>query len=179
MVLEVMGRHAGWIATRAGIAGGADLILIPEKPFDIVQVARHLKRRAGIGRTFSIVVVAEGAQPIEGTMQIPEHDRDDYGRPRLGGISQYIAAEIEQRTGIETRVTILGHVQRGGTPTAFDRVLAIQLGVAAIDLASEGRWGMMAALQGAEVAAAPISEATGRLNTVPESLYQVAEVFFA
>jgi ATP-dependent phosphofructokinase / diphosphate-dependent phosphofructokinase len=98
MVLEVMGRHAGWIATHAGIAGGADLILIPEKPFDIVQVARHLKRRAGIGRTFSIVVVAEGATPIDGTMQIPEHDRDDYGRPRLGGISQYIAAEIEQRT---------------------------------------------------------------------------------
>jgi 6-phosphofructokinase len=142
-------------------------------------VARHLKRRAGIGRTFSIVVVAEGAQPIEGTMQIPEHDRDEYGRPRLGGISQYIAAEIEQRTGIETRVTILGHVQRGGTPTPFDRVLATQLGIAAIDLASEGRWGMMAALQGATVAAAPISEATGRLNTVPEILYQVAEVFFA
>jgi ATP-dependent phosphofructokinase / diphosphate-dependent phosphofructokinase len=179
MVLEVMGRHAGWIATHAGIAGGADVILIPEKPFDIVQVARHLKRRAGIGRTFSIVVVAEGAQPVEGTMQIPEHDRDEYGRPRLGGISQYIAQEIEQRTGIETRVTILGHVQRGGTPTAFDRVLATQLGIAAIDLASQGQWGMMAALQGAEVASAPISEATGRLNTVPESLYQVAEVFFA
>ena len=112
-------------------------------------------------------------------MRIPEHDRDEYGRPRLGGISQCIAQEIERRTGIETRVTILGHVQRGGTPTAFDRVLAPQLGIAAIDLASEGRWGMMAALQGAEVAAAPISEATGRLNTVPERLYQVAEVFFA
>src|SRR5919204_1526977 len=179
MVLEVMGRHAGWIATHAGIAGGADVILIPEKPFDIVQVARHLKRRAGIGRTFSIVVVAEGAQPVEGTMQIPKHDRDDYGRPRLGGISQYIAQEIERRTGIETRVTILGHVQRGGTPTAFDRVLATQLGIAAIDLASEGTWGMMASLQGTEVAAAPISEATGQLNTVPDSLYQVAEVFFA
>jgi ATP-dependent phosphofructokinase / diphosphate-dependent phosphofructokinase len=112
-------------------------------------------------------------------MQLPEHDRDDYGRPRLGGISQYIAAEIERRTGIETRVTILGHVQRGGTPTAFDRVLATQLGVAAIDLATQGRWGMMAALQGAEVSAAPISKATGHLNTVPERLYQVAEVFFA
>jgi ATP-dependent phosphofructokinase / diphosphate-dependent phosphofructokinase len=141
MVLGVMDRHAGWIATHTGIAGGADVILIPEKLFDIVKVARHLKRRAGIGRTFSIVVVAEGATPIEGTMQIPEHDRDEYGRPRLGGISQYIAQEIEQRTGIQTRVTILGHVQRGGTPTPFDRVLAIQLGSAAIDLASEGRWG--------------------------------------
>jgi 6-phosphofructokinase 1 len=179
MVLEVMGRHAGWIATHAGIAGGADVILIPEKPFDIVQVARHLKRRAGIGRTFSIVVVAEGAQPLPGTMEIPEHDRDEYGRPRLGGISQYIAQEIERRTGIETRVTILGHVQRGGTPTAFDRVLATQLGIAAVDLASEGRWGMMAALQGAEVAAVPINDATARLKTVPDSLYQVAEVFFA
>jgi ATP-dependent phosphofructokinase / diphosphate-dependent phosphofructokinase len=143
-----MGCHAGWIATHAGIAGGADVILIPEQPFDIVQVARHLKRRAGIGRTFSIVVVAEGAQPIPRTMQIPEHDRDDYGRPRLGGISQYIAQEIEQRTGIQTSVTILGHVQRGGTPTAFDRVLVTQLGVAAIDLDSEGQWGMMAALHG-------------------------------
>jgi 6-phosphofructokinase 1 len=179
MVLEVMGRHAGWIATHAGIAGGADVILIPEKPFDIVKVARHLKRRAGIGRTFSIVVVAEGAQPLEGTMEIPEHDRDEYGRPRLGGISQYIAQEIETRTGIETRVTILGHVQRGGTPTPFDRVLATQLGVAAIDLASAGRWGMMAALRGAEVSAVPISEATSHLKTVPDSLYQVAEVFFA
>jgi phosphofructokinase-like protein len=179
MVLEVMGRHAGWIATHAGIAGGADVILIPEKPFDIVKVARHLKRRAGLGRTFSIVVVAEGAQPLAGTMEIPEHDRDDYGRPRLGGISQYIAAEIEQRTGIETRVTILGHVQRGGTPTPYDRVLATQLGIAAIDLASSGQWGMMAALKGAEVAAVPISEATSRLKTVPDSLYAIAEVFFA
>ena len=179
MVLEVMGRHAGWIAVHAGIAGGADVILIPEKPFDIAKVARHLKRRAGVGRTFSIVVVAEGATPLEGTMEIPEHDRDEYGRPRLGGISQYIAQEIEARTGIETRVTILGHVQRGGTPTPYDRVLATQLGVAAIDLASAGKWGMMAALQGAEVSATPISEATGRLKTVPDSFYAIAEVFFA
>ena len=179
MVLEVMGRHAGWIAVHAGIAGGADVILIPEKPFDIAKVARHLKRRAGIGRTFSIVVVAEGANPVPGTMEIPEHDRDEYGRPRLGGISQYIAQEIENRTGIETRVTILGHVQRGGTPTPYDRVLATQLGVAAIDLASAGRWGMMAALQGAEVAATPISSATSTLKTVPDSFYEIAEVFFA
>jgi 6-phosphofructokinase 1 len=178
MVLEVMGRHAGWIATHAGIAGGADAILIPERPFDIAEVARQLKQRAGLGRTFSIVVVAEGAQPLEGTMKIPEPERDQYGRPRLGGISQYIAEEIERRTGIETRVTILGHVQRGGTPTPYDRVLATQLGVAAIDLASAGKWGTMAALRGTEIIAVPIEEASSQIKTVPESLSQVAEVFF-
>jgi 6-phosphofructokinase len=178
MVLEVMGRHAGSIPTHAGIAGGADVILIPEKPFDIVKVARHLKRRAGIGADLLDRGRGRGCHPDRGDDADP---RARPGRVRpapAGGISQYIAHEIEHRTGIQTRVTILGRVQRGGSPTAFDRVLATQLGIAAIDLASEGRWGMMAALKGAEVTA-PISEATGRLNTVPESLYQVAEVFFA
>jgi phosphofructokinase-like protein len=179
MVLEVMGRHTGWIAIHAGIAGGADAILIPERPFDIAQVARHLRHRAGIGRTFSIVVVAEGAHPIEGTMEIPEPEKDQYGRPRLGGIGTHIAEEIERRTGIETRVTILGHVQRGGTPTPFDRVLATQLGIAAVDLASAGNWGMMAALRGAEVTAVPIDEASNQIKRVPDSLYEVAEVFFS
>jgi len=179
MVLEVMGRHTGWIAIHAGIAGGADAILIPERPFDIAAVARHLRHRAGIGKTFSIVVVAEGAHPLEGTMEIPEPERDQYGRPRLGGIGTHIAEEIERRTGIETRVTILGHVQRGGTPTPFDRVLATQLGIAAIDLASAGSWGMMAALRGADVTAVPIDEASNQISTVPDNLYEVAEVFFS
>jgi phosphofructokinase-like protein len=178
MVLEVMGRHTGWIAINAGIAGGADAILIPEKPFDIVKVARHLKHRAGIGRTFSIVVVAEGAHPVPGTMHVPEPEKDQYGRPRLGGIGTYIAEEIERRTGIETRVTILGHVQRGGTPTPFDRVLATQLGIAAIDLASEKQWGTMAAVRGMDVTPVPINEAASEIKKVPDSLYEVAEVFF-
>jgi ATP-dependent phosphofructokinase / diphosphate-dependent phosphofructokinase len=179
MVLEVMGRHTGWIAIHAGIAGGADAILIPEKPFDVVKVSRHLKHRAGIGRTFSIVVVAEGAHPVEGTMVIPEPEKDQYGRPRLGGIGTYIAEEIERRTGIESRVTILGHVQRGGTPTPFDRVLATQLGIAAIDLASEQKWGTMAAVRGLDVVAVPIDEACTQIKMVPTSLYEVAEVFFS
>jgi phosphofructokinase-like protein len=179
MVLEVMGRHTGWIAIHAGIAGGADAILIPEKPFDIVKVSRHLKHRAGIGRTFSIVVVAEGAHPVPGTMTIPEPEKDQYGRPRLGGIGTYIATEIEHRTGIETRVTILGHVQRGGTPTPFDRVLATQLGIAAIDLASKKKWGTMAAVRGTQVVPVAINEAASEIKKVPDSLYEVAEVFFS
>jgi 6-phosphofructokinase len=155
------------------------VILIPEEPFDIVQVARHLKRRARIGRTFSIVVVAEGSQPVKGRCRSPSTTGTSTGGPGWMESASASPRRSSSAPGIETRVTILGRVQRGGTPTAFDRVLATQLGIAAIGLASEGRWGMMAALQGAEVAAAPISEATGRLNTVPDSLYQVAEVFFA
>ncbi len=138
MVVEVMGRHAGWIATHAGIAGGADAILVPERPFDIEEVCAHLRRRHERGRSFSIVVVAEGATPREGTMQILQGTATDaFGHARLGGIGVTLEHEIEQRTGFETRVTILGHVQRGGTPTAFDRVLATRFGVAAMDAVAE------------------------------------------
>ena len=178
MVLEVMGRHAGWIATYAGIAGGADAILIPEKPFDIDEVGRHLKHRVGQGRDFSIVVVAEGAQPEPGTMEVPEPPKDEFGRPRLGGIGHTIAHEIEERTGFPSRITILGHVQRGGTPEPVDRVLATRYGVRAVEFAMDGAWGAMTALVGSEIVAVPLAEATKELKQVPASLYEVAEVFF-
>lgn len=178
IVLEVMGRHAGWIATYAGMAGGADAILIPEVPFDIDLVCRHLKHRAGQGRDFSIVVVAEGAEPVESTMEMPTHPLDEFGRPRLGGIGHTIAREIEQRTGFPARVTILGHVQRGGSPNAMDRQLATRMGVKAVDTAKDGEWGMMAAYKDFRVQPVPLADAVGTLKTVPEALYRVAEVFF-
>jgi len=178
MVLEVMGRHAGWIATFAGMAGGADAILIPEVPFDIDAVGRHLKHRAGVGRDFSIVVVAEGATPKEGTITLPEHDLDEFGRPRLGGIGVTIAHEIEQRTDFSCRYTILGHTQRGGTPNAVDRALATRMGVKAADTAMQEQWGKMTAYRCGSVQTIPLVEATAELSRVPESLYRVAEVFF-
>ena len=177
-VLEVMGRHAGWIATYAGIAGGADAILIPEVPFDIDRVARHLRHRAGTGRDFSVVVVAEGAQPVPGTLELAEPPKDEFGRPRLGGIGHTIAHELEARTGFESRVTILGHVQRGGTPTPVDRIIASQMGVAAVDAVLEGAWGTMSAIRGHEVVRVSLADATRELKRVPQSLYRVGEVFF-
>lgn len=178
MVLEVMGRHAGWIGLHAGLAGGADVILIPEQPFDIKQVCQHIKHRHARGHFFSIVVVSEGALPKEGTLELPAYAKDEFGRPKLGGISNVIAGEIERQTGFETRVTILGHVQRGGTPTATDRVLATRYGIAAIDLASGERWGRMVALRGTEVVDVPLDDAVSELKTVPQELYEEAEVFF-
>jgi 6-phosphofructokinase 1 len=178
MVVEVMGRNAGWIGLYAGLAGGADVILIPEHPFDIDEVCNHVRHRHGRGHLFSIVVVSEGAVPREGTLETPEYERDEYGWPKLGGISTLIAEQIEQRTGFETRVTILGHVQRGGSPTAFDRVLATRFGIAAIDLASSRAWGRMVALRGSEVTDCPLDDAVAEIKRVPEELYEVAEVFF-
>jgi phosphofructokinase-like protein len=178
MVLEVMGRHAGWIATYAGMAGGADAILIPEVPFDIDAVARHLKRRAGTGHDFSIVVVAEGAEPVPGTMELAAPPLDQFGRPRLGGIGHTIAQELEARSGFPARVTILGHVQRGGSPSPMDRVLATRMGVAAADLAMEGRWGTMTAQHRSRIEPVDLQAATGLLKLVPKDLYEVAEVFF-
>ncbi len=177
-VLEVMGRHAGWIATFAGMAGGADAILIPEVAFDISAVARHLKHRAGTGRDFSIVVVAEGAEPLAGTLAIPEPPRDEFGRPKLGGLAHTIAHELETQTHFEARVTILGHVQRGGTPSAADRILATRMGVRGTDLAMSGEWGTMTGLVNGVVQPVSLIEATAELKTVPERLYNVAEVFF-
>ncbi len=178
MVLEVMGRHAGWIATYAGMAGGADAILVPEVPFDIDAVARHLKHRAGSGRDFSIVVVAEGAMPKEGSMELSEPPKDEFGRPKLGGLAHSIAHELEERTTFPCRVTILGHVQRGGTPNPMDRVIATRFGVKATDLARSGEWGMMTGFRDNRVLPVPLKEATAELKTVPEKLYRVAEVFF-
>ena len=147
MVVEVMGRHSGWIATHAGLAGGAAVVLIPELPFDIDEVCERLVRRHSRGRFASIVVVAEGSRPAEGTIDVPDQIRDEYGHIRLGGIGSIVAAEIGLRTGFETRPVLLGHVQRGGTPTAFDRVLSTRFGVAAVDAAREGKWGSMVALR--------------------------------
>jgi 6-phosphofructokinase 1 len=179
IVCEVMGRHAGWIATCAGIAGGAAEILIPEEPFDIDRVCRDLKERHEKGRFASIVVVAEGATPAEGTMSVASREVDQFGHVRLGGIGNLLASEIENRTGFETRVTILGHVQRGGTPTAFDRILATRFGIAAIDAVHDEAFGQMVALRADQIVRVPLVEAVAELKTVdPQLFHGVAEVFF-
>jgi 6-phosphofructokinase 1 len=177
MVVEVMGRHAGWIALHSGLAGGGDVILIPERPFDIDEVCQLLNRRHARGRNFSIVVAAEGATPKEGTMEVVEGEKDEFGHVRLGGIGHRLEREIEGRTGFETRAVVLGHIQRGGTPTAFDRVLATRLGVAAIDAAQDERWGTMPALRGTRIELVPLSEAVASLRTVPAEDYEVASPF--
>jgi phosphofructokinase-like protein len=178
MIVEVMGRHAGWIALHSGLAGGADVILIPERPFDIEEVVRLIRRRHSRGRFFSIVVVAEGALPVEGSMETVAGSTDEFGHIRLGGIGQRLEREIEERTGFDTRATVLGHIQRGGTPTAFDRVLATRLGLAAVDATSESRWGTMPALRGSRIELVPLSEAVAELRTVPVEEYEAAETFF-
>jgi ATP-dependent phosphofructokinase / diphosphate-dependent phosphofructokinase len=178
MLLEVMGRHAGWIAVYAGMAGGADAILIPEHPFDLDDVCDHLRHRHASRSSFSIVVVAEGVVPKQGTLVLPEPPLDENGFPRLGGVTNHLAPEIEKRTGFQTRVTILGHVQRGGTPVAFDRVLATRFGIAAADLAAAGGWGRMVARKAQDVRDVPIAEAVAERNVVPMDLYREAQVFF-
>jgi ATP-dependent phosphofructokinase / diphosphate-dependent phosphofructokinase len=179
LVVEVMGRHAGWIALYSGLAGGADAILIPEQPFDIDEVCRLIRRRHERGRYFAIVVVAEGATPIEGTMEtVAGSGVDEFGHARLGGIGQRLEEEIEKRTGYETRTTVLGHVQRGGTPTAFDRVLATRFGVAGIEAANASRWGTMPALHGTRIELVALGEAVAELRTVPPEDYAAASTFF-
>jgi 6-phosphofructokinase 1 len=179
LVVEVMGRTAGWIALHSGVAGGADVILIPEIPFDIDEVCRLIRRRHERGRPFSIVVAAEGAAPKEGTMEVTRGTSlDEFGHPRLGGIGYMLEKEIEDRTGYETRATILGHVQRGGTPTAFDRVLATRLGLAAIDAAHDGQWGKMAALRATEIELVPLADAVAEVRRVPVQEYQRFDALF-
>jgi 6-phosphofructokinase 1 len=178
MVIEVMGRNAGWIALYAALTGGADMLLIPEKPFDIEEACAHLRHRHMNYASFSIVVVAEGAEPESGTMPHPDYPLDENGYPRLGGISNMVAPEIEKRTGFETRVTILGHVQRGGTPVAFDRMLGTRFGIAAVELAAAGGWGRMVSRKGQDIADVPLAEATGPRKVVPPDLYREAEIFF-
>ena len=179
MLVEVMGRDTGWIATYAGIAGGATVILIPEEPFDIDEVCALLKKRHERGRYASIVVVAEGAEPRAGTLPPVEREIDRHGHVRLGGIAHRIAPEIEARTGFETRVTTLGHVQRGGTPSAYDRVLATRYGLAAIDAVHERAWGEMVVFREQRIERAPLSVAVGRTRTVDLRMYHdVAEIFF-
>jgi 6-phosphofructokinase 1 len=180
MVVEVMGRHAGWIATHAGIAGGADAILVPERPFDIEEVCAHLRRRHARGRSFSIVVVAEGAAPRAATTTAAAGATatDAFGHARLGGIGVTLEGEIEQRTGYETRVTILGHVQRGGTPVAFDRVLATRFGVAAMEAAAAARFGTMVGLRGTAIVEVPLADALREPKLLDPALYETAELFF-
>ena len=178
LVVEVMGRSAGWIALHSGLAGGADVILIPEIPFDIDEVCSLIGRRHRRGRFFSIVVVAEGALPLEGTMSVSTGKTDEFGHPRLGGIGHQLEGEIESRTGFETRTTVLGHIQRGGTPTAFDRVLATRLGLAAVDAAHEGRWGSMMALQATQIACVDLADAVAEVRRVPVGEYERYGVLF-
>ncbi|MGA8296892.1 MAG: ATP-dependent 6-phosphofructokinase [Acidimicrobiales bacterium] len=178
IVCEVMGRNAGWIAVYAGLAGGAAVVLVPEEPFDITAVCDHLKRRHAKGRFASVVVVAEGAKPVEGTIPLPPPEIDAFDHERLGGISAVVAREIEARIGLEARVTILGHVQRGGTPSAFDRVLATRLGVAAVDEVHTGTFGTMVGVRGPEIRAVSLAEALAFLKRVPTDLIdQVAGIF--
>jgi 6-phosphofructokinase 1 len=177
LIVEVMGRHAGWIAFHAGLAGGANVILIPEQPFDLDRVCELVGRRLE-ARFAPIVVVSEGAQPVGGVPETQDKGLDAFGHVRLGGIAHWLEGEIERKTGKETRATVLGHVQRGGTPTAFDRVLATRFGLHAIDAADAGRWGTMTALRGTDIELVEISEATAELKTVPKELYEEAEVFF-
>lgn len=178
MVVEVMGRHAGWIAVHSGIAGGADMILIPELPIDITEVCDSIKKRHARGKDFSIVVVAEGAKFKEGDMVIQEERLDEFGHVRLGGIGQILADLIETKTGYETRIAVLGHVQRGGTPTAFDRVLGTRFGVKAVELAQQGKFGHMVCLKGNEITDVPISQAVSKLKTIDMNLYKIAKIFF-
>jgi 6-phosphofructokinase 1 len=177
LIVEVMGRHAGWIAFHAGVAGGANVILIPELPFDLDRVCDYIERRFQ-SQYAPILVVAEGAQPKGGVPEAQEAPLDAFGHVRLGGIAHWLEGEIERRTGKEARATVLGHVQRGGTPTAFDRVLATRFGLHAIDAAHSGSWGMMTALRGTEIDLVGLAEATAEPKLVPESLYREAEVFF-
>ncbi len=177
LIVEVMGRHAGWIALHSGLAGGANVILIPERPFDIDAVCRYVEQR--FARQFSpIIVVAEGATPAEGTLSQQEAELDAFGHVRLGGIGHLLEREIQARTGFESRQTVLGHVQRGGTPTAYDRILATRFGLHAIDAVHEGDSGVMVALRGTEIVRVPLAEATASLKLVPLERYAEAEVFF-
>jgi 6-phosphofructokinase 1 len=178
MVVEVMGRHAGHIATWAAIAGGATMVLVPEHTFDNDEVCRAIQERHEGGRYASIVVVAEGALPVEGSLAVASGEVDAFGHARLGGIGDQLANAIEQRTGYETRAIVLGHVQRGGTPTAFDRVLATRFGIGAIDAVHDGDFGKMVALRAGHIVRVPLEEATAELKLVDPDVYEVAHVFF-
>ncbi|MFZ0965849.1 MAG: 6-phosphofructokinase, partial [Candidatus Bathyarchaeia archaeon] len=165
IILEVMGRYTGWIALEAGLAGGADVILIPEKPFDVKEVCEYIKRRQERGRNFSIIVVAEGAKPKGGKEIVYSESIDEFGHIRLGGVGYYLGKEIEKCLGIETRVVVLGHLQRGGSPTAFDRILATRFGIAAIDLVHEGKFGYMVAIKGNKIVSVPLKDVAGKRKT--------------
>ena len=178
MLVEVMGRHAGWIALGAGMASGAHMTLIPEQPFDVEEVCRLVKQRFVRGDSHFICVVAEGARPAEGSMQLRDGGIDEFGHQRFTGVAQQLAVEIEKRIKKEVRTTVLGHVQRGGTPTAYDRVLATRFGVNAADAAHSGEYGMMVSLRGQEIGRVPLAEAVKQLKLVPQGRYDDAAEFF-
>ncbi len=178
IVCEVMGRHAGWIATHSGMAGGADVILVPERPFDVDEVCDHLRRRHDRGASFSIVVVAEGATAQGGGLATAREGVDAFGHARLGGIGVALEREIEARTGFETRLTVLGHTQRGGTPLAYDRVLGTRFGVAAVDAATEGSFGQMVALRGTAIELVSLDEAVREPKLLDPELFATAQIFF-
>ena len=179
IVVEVMGRHAGWIALESGVAGGADMILIPEYPVSVEEVCDVVRRRHERGKNFSIIVVAEGARLKDegGTVQVQSERRDAFGHVRLGGIGATLAERIEERTGFESRYSVLGHIQRGGSPTAYDRFLGTRFGVAAVDLAKRGGFGRMVAIRGMKIVDVPIAEALGSPKTVDREFYELAKVF--
>jgi ATP-dependent phosphofructokinase / diphosphate-dependent phosphofructokinase len=177
LVVEVMGRHAGWIALHAGMAGGANVILIPENPFDVDAVVAHCQHRFDSGYS-PIIVVSEGAAPKEGDLTLTTGEKDAFGHVRLGGIGAALASLIEERTGREARAVVLGHIQRGGTPSPFDRVLATRFGLAAVDAVHDGQSGVMVALRGTDIVRVPLSAATAQLKLVPAERYAEAEVFF-
>ncbi|MCK2240150.1 MULTISPECIES: 6-phosphofructokinase [unclassified Crossiella] len=177
LVVEVMGRHAGWIALHSGLAGGANVILVPEKPFSVDKVVEWVQRR--FEREYApIIVVAEGAVPENGAEVLITGEKDAFGHVRLGGIGTWLAEEIAARTGKESRAVVLGHTQRGGTPTAYDRVLATRFGLHAVDAVNDGDFGVMVALKGTDIVRVKLSEATAELKTVPADRYAEAEVFF-
>jgi len=179
IILEVMGRHTGWIALEAGIAGGADVILIPEKPFEIEEICECIRKRQKRGRNFSIIVAAEGAKQKGGEEIVYSSGVDEFGHARFGGVGYYIGKEIEKRfENIDTRAVVLGHLQRGGSPIAFDRVLATRFGIAAINLVHEGRFGEMVAIQGNAMVSVPLKEVVGKRKTVDLKLYEIAATFF-
>lgn len=178
IILEVMGRYTGWIALESGLAGGADVILIPEKPFDVAEICEYIGQRQKRGRNFSVVVVSEGAKPKDGKEIVYSEGVDEFGNVRLGGVGYYLGKEIEKCIDTETRVMILGHIQRGGTPTAFDRILGTRLGLAAIDFVHEGKFGCLTGIQGNRMVPIPLKEVVGKRKIVSPELYEIASVFF-
>ena len=178
LLVEVMGRYAGWITLHSGIAGGAHIILIPEEPFDIEEICKIVNRRENEGKEYTMIAVSEGAVPKGGNMISQDNEKDAFGHSRLGGIAEQLAREIENRTGKEARHVVLGHLQRAGSPTAFDRVLGTRLGVKAVDFVHDKKFGKMASLRGTEIVDVDLSEAVGKLKTVPKHRFDEAKLFF-
>jgi len=178
IIVEVMGRHAGWMTLEAGIGGGASIILLPEEPFDIDEIYKIIQNRKKKGKNYSIIAVSEGAVPKKGQMVLQTGEKDSFGHVRLGGIAQRLAKEIEKKIGVECRHVVLGHLQRAGEPTVFDRILGTRLGIKAADMIDKGEFGKMASLKGTDIVSVPLEKAVGKLKTVPKERYDEAKIFF-